>query len=221
MAVSVGVAVAVGSTTVRSGVAVTVGVAVQSISCVGRTVGEKVGSGVPVTVGVEAGSGVLVTVAVGVACVTAADYRWLKCDVKSVSLLGNCLLRQSAAEAGAAEVVLFRDGHLTEASASNVFVVRAGTLLSPPKSHLILPGITYDVVLELAAAVGIPAELRAIPEREVRSADELWLTSSTREVLPIVSLDGRPVGTGKPGPVFRKLYPAFQEFKRRVMRQAA
>jgi len=157
----------------------------------------------------------------GVPCITGIDYRWLKCDVKSVSLLGNCLLRQSAAEAGAAEIVLFRDGNLTEASASNVFVIRKGTLLSPPKSHLILPGITYDVVLELAEAVGIPVELRAISEREVRGADELWLTSSTREVLAIVTLDGKSVGSGKPGPVFKRLYPAFQEFKRRVMRQAA
>jgi D-alanine transaminase len=157
----------------------------------------------------------------GVPCITGTDYRWLKCDVKSVSLLGNCLLRQSAADAGAAEIVLFRNGNLTEASASNVFVIRNGTLLSPPKTHLILPGITYDVVLELAAATGIPIELRPVPEAEVRSADELWLTSSTREVQAIASLDGKPVGTGKPGPVFRKLYQAFQEYKRKVMRQAA
>lgn len=157
----------------------------------------------------------------GVACITATDYRWLKCDVKSVSLLGNCLLRQSAADAGAAEAVLFRDGYLTEAAASNVFAVRDGRLLSPPKNHLILPGITYDVVLELAAACGIPVELREIPEQEARSADELWVTSSTKEVLAVVTLDGRPVGTGKPGPVFRTVYRAFQEFKRKVMRQAA
>ena len=157
----------------------------------------------------------------GVPCITGTDYRWLKCDVKSVSLLGNCLLRQSASDAGAAEIVLFRNGHLTEASASNVFVIRGGTLLSPPKTHLILPGITYDVVLELAEATGIPIELRDIAEAEVRSADELWLTSSTREVIAIVMLDGKPVGTGKPGPVFRRLYQAFQEFKRKVMRQAA
>lgn len=157
----------------------------------------------------------------GVPCITATDYRWLKCDVKSVSLLGNCLLRQAAADAGAAEVVLFRDGYLTEASASNVFAVSKGTLLSPPKNHLILSGITYDVVLELAAAIRVPVELREIPEREVRSADELWVTSSTKEVLAIVTLDGKPVGTGKPGPVFRKLYQAFQEFKRKVMRRAA
>ena len=157
----------------------------------------------------------------GVACITATDYRWLKCDVKSVSLLGNCLLRQSAADAGAAEVVLFRDGYLTEASASNVFAVGNGRLLSPPKNHLILPGITYDVVLELAAACGIPIDLREIPEQEVRGADEIWVTSSTKEVLAVVTLDGRPVGTGKPGPVFRRVHQAFQEFKRKVMRQAA
>jgi len=157
----------------------------------------------------------------GVPCITATDYRWLKCDVKSVSLLANCLLRQSAADAGAAEVVLFRDGCLTEASASNVFVVRKGKLLAPPKNHLILPGITYDVVLELAAASGITVELRAIPEHEVRSADELWVTSSSKEVLAVTLLDGKPVGNGKPGPVFRTVYQAFQEFKRKVMRHAA
>ncbi|MGH8702127.1 MAG: D-amino acid aminotransferase [Burkholderiales bacterium] len=157
----------------------------------------------------------------GVPCITATDFRWLKCDVKSVSLLANCLLRQSAADAGATEVVLFRDGCLTEASASNVFVVRNGKLLAPPKDHLILPGITYDVVLELAAAGGIAVELRAIPEREVRSADEIWVTSSSKEVLAVTTLDGKPVGNGRPGPLFRTVHQAFQEFKRKVMRQAA
>ena len=157
----------------------------------------------------------------GVPCITATDYRWLKCDVKSVSLLANCLLRQSAADAGATEVVLFRDGCLTEASASNVFVVRNGKLLAPPKNHLILPGITYDVVLELAAASGITVELRAIPEQEVRSADEIWVTSSSKEVLAVTTLDGKPVGNGRPGPLFRTVHQAFQEFKRKVMRHAA
>jgi D-alanine transaminase len=157
----------------------------------------------------------------GVSCITAVDYRWLKCNVKSVSLLGNCLLRQAAADAGGLEVVLFRDGLLTEASASNVFVVRTGKLLAPPKNHLILPGITYDVVLELAAACKIPTELRAITEPEVRTADELWVTSSTKEVLAVVSLDGKPVGSGKPGALFRTIHGAFQEFKRKIMRAAA
>jgi D-alanine transaminase len=157
----------------------------------------------------------------GVACITASDFRWLKCDVKSVSLLGNCLLRQAAADAGAVEVVLFRDGRLSEASASNVFVVRDGKLLAPPKNHLILPGITYDVVLELAASIGLPIELREITEEEVRSADELWVTSSTKEVLAVTQLDGKPVGRGRPGEVFKVIHQAYQEFKRKVMRAAA
>jgi D-alanine transaminase len=157
----------------------------------------------------------------GVPCITATDYRWLRCDVKSVSLLANCMLRQLAADAGAVEVVLFRDGCLTEASASNVFAVANGKLLAPPKDHLILPGITYDVVLELAAEKGIAIELRALPEQEVRSADELWVTSSSKEVLAVATLDGRPVGSGRPGPLFRKIHQAFQEFKRKVMRVAA
>jgi D-alanine transaminase len=157
----------------------------------------------------------------GVPCITATDYRWLRCDVKSVSLLANCMLRQLAADAGAVEVVLFRDGCLTEASASNVFAVANGKLLAPPKDHLILPGITYDVVLELAAEKGIAIELRALPEQEVRSADELWITSSSKEVLAVATLDGRPVGSGRPGPLFRKIHQAFQEFKRKVMRVAA
>ena len=157
----------------------------------------------------------------GVPCITATDFRWLKCDVKSVSLLGNCLLRQLAADAGAVEVVLLRDGFLSEASASNVLVVRNGRLLGPPKNHLILPGITYDVVLEHAAAKGIPIELRSIAEREVRNADELWLTSSSKEVLAITTLDGKTVGNGRPGALFHTVHKAFQDFKRKVMRAAA
>jgi len=157
----------------------------------------------------------------GVAAVSAIDNRWLRCDVKSVSLLPNCLLRQGAIEAGAEEAVLFRGGYLTEGSACNIFVVRNGTLLAPPKDHLVLAGITYDVVLELAARKNVPVEVREIPEAEVRSADELWLTSSAKEVLAITRLDGKPVGNGKPGAVFKIVHQAFQEFKRDVMRRAA
>ncbi len=157
----------------------------------------------------------------GVPCITASDFRWLKCDVKSISLLGNCLLRQAAADAGAVEVVLFRDGRLTEASASNVFIIRDGRLLAPPKDHLILPGITYDVVLELAAACGIPIELRAVTEQEVRSADEIWVTSSTKEVLAVTTLDGKTVGSGRPGEVFKAVHQEYQQYKRKVMRHAA
>jgi D-alanine transaminase len=154
----------------------------------------------------------------GAAARSAADFRWQRCDIKSISLIGNCLLRQVSADAGEAETILFRDGRLTEASASNVFVVKSGVIQAPPKSQLILPGITYDVVVELARGAGMPLEFRDIAEAEVRAADELWVTSSSKEVLAIVSLDGRPIGDGKPGPVFRSMYALYQEFKRTVMR---
>jgi D-alanine transaminase len=154
----------------------------------------------------------------GASAVTAADDRWLHCDIKSISLIGNCLLRQVSADAGAAETILFRDGKLTEASASNVFVVRRGVILSPPKSNLILPGITYDVVSELAQGAGLQFEFRDVSEAEVRSADEVWVTSSSKEVLAITTLNGKPVGDGKPGPVFHKIYRLYQEFKQKVMR---
>ncbi|MEA3192646.1 MAG: D-alanine transaminase [Betaproteobacteria bacterium] len=154
----------------------------------------------------------------GGVAVSAQDNRWLRCDIKSISLIGNVLLRQLSAEAGAVETILFRDGKLTEASASNVFIIRRGVIVSPPKSSLILPGITYDVVAELASANAMAMEFREVPEAEVRSADEIWVTSSSKEILAIVSLDGRQIGDGKPGPVFRRMYELYQEFKRKVMR---
>ena len=161
------------------------------------------------------------TVDSGVHAIATIDYRWLKCDVKSTSLLGNCLLRQLAADAGAIEVVMFRDGFLTEGSSSNVFVVKNGVILAPPKNNLVLPGITYDVVLELARAHGLPYEVRPVSEAEVREADEIWVTSSTKEVLAVTTLDERAVGGGKPGAVFRRMHQLYQDFKRDVMRQAA
>jgi D-alanine transaminase len=157
----------------------------------------------------------------GVACITGTDFRWLKCDVKSVALLGNCLLKQSAVDAGAAEIILLRDGYLTEAAACNVLVVKNGVLLAPPKNHLILPGITYDVVLELAQANKIPLEMREVSEQEVRGAQEIWLTSSTKEVLAVTRLDGRAVGSGKPGPLFQRMHALYQDYKKTVMRRAA
>jgi D-alanine transaminase len=154
----------------------------------------------------------------GGAAVSAPDNRWLRCDIKSISLIGNVLLRQLSAEVEASETILFRDGALTEASASNVFIVKRGVIQSPPKSNLILPGITYDVISELAAANALPIEFRNVTEAEVRAADELWVTSSSKEVFPIVTLDGKPVGDGKPGPLFRRMYQLYQEFKQKVMR---
>ena len=157
----------------------------------------------------------------GVACISAQDYRWLNCDIKSVSLLGNCLLRQISADVGAAETILFRDGRLTEASASNVFIVRDGVVLTPPKDNLVLPGITYDVVIEIARAREFQLEVRPVSEAEVRGADEIWITSSTKEVLAVTTFDGKPVGDGKPGPLFRRMHALYQQFKQEHMRRAA
>ena len=155
----------------------------------------------------------------GIAAVSAADIRWLRCDLKTTSLLANCLLRQMAVAAGCMETVLFRDGFLTEGSASSIFVVKDGMLLAPIKNHLMLPGITYDVVLELAAQHGLPHEVRDVTEAETRAADELWMCSSTKEVLPIATLDGHAVGAdGAPWPVFAQMHAWYQEFKATVMR---
>ncbi|MFZ2161588.1 MAG: D-amino acid aminotransferase [Sideroxyarcus sp.] len=156
----------------------------------------------------------------GINCITVVDNRWLRCDIKSIALLPNVLLRQAAVEAGCAEAILIRDdAFLTEGAASNIFVVKNGKLLAPPKDNLMLPGITYDVILELAAANGIPHEVRRISKAEMFDADELLLSSSTKEVLAITTLDGKPVGNGKPGAMFARLHPLYQTFKREVMRK--
>jgi len=160
----------------------------------------------------------------GVGAVTAQDNRWLRCDIKSIALLPNVLLRQMAVDAGCAETILIRpesknEGEfMTEGAASNIFVVKNGKLLAPPKDNLMLPGITYDVILEIAAANGIPHEVRRIAAAEVFAADELLLTSSTKEVLAVTHLDGKSVGTGKPGAMFAKLHKLYQEYKQTVMR---
>jgi D-alanine transaminase len=160
----------------------------------------------------------------GVPAISAPDLRWLRCDIKAISLLPNVLSRQLAVDAGCAETVMLREDpatgerFLTEGAASNIFVIKQGMLLAPPKDHLMLPGITYDVVLELARASAIPTEVRRIAESEVRQADELWLTSSTKEVLAITHLDGKAVGGGQPGPLFARMYRLYQDYKATVMR---
>jgi D-alanine transaminase len=151
----------------------------------------------------------------GVAVVTADDNRWQRCDLKTISLLGNVLMRQLAADAGAVETVMFRDGNLTEASASNVLVVIRGTIVAPPKDNRILPGITYGAVYEFAREAGMPFEIRPVSRAEVQVADEVWLSSSTREVIAVTTVDGRPFSTGVPGPAFRKMYELFQAHKPR------
>ena len=157
----------------------------------------------------------------GVSAVTTVDNRWDRCDIKAISLLPNVLLRQTAVDAGATETVMFRDGILTEGAASNIFAVENGTVLAPPKDHHMLPGITYDLVLELAAANGIPVEIGKFDAARIRRADELWLTSSTKEVLAITQLDGQPVGNGKPGTLFWRMHALYQDYKAHVMRAPA
>jgi D-alanine transaminase len=157
----------------------------------------------------------------GVACVTAPDFRWEKCHIKSTSLLGNVLARQISFEAGATETILLRDGFVTEASSSNVFVVKDGVVAAPPQDNLILLGITYDLVVRLAAEGAVKLEIRRISEGELRNADEVWLSSSTKEVLAVTRIDGQPVGTGKPGPAFRRMHALFQEHKAGLRQRGA
>ncbi len=153
----------------------------------------------------------------GVACVTARDFRWERGDIKSISLLGNVLARQISADHDAVETIMFRDGYLTEAAASNVWVVHEGALLGPPKSEHLLEGIRFELLRELCEEVGIAYNLRPIAEADVRSADELLLSSATKEVLAVTQLDGEAVGhgalRGKVGPVYARLFEAYQRAK--------
>jgi D-alanine transaminase len=152
----------------------------------------------------------------GVAVVTADDNRWQRCDLKTISLVGNVLMRQLAADSGAVETVMFRDGNLTEASASNVLVVIRGVIVAPPKDHLILPGITYGAAYEFAREAGLPFEMRSVSRAEVLVADEMWLSSSTKEVIAVTTMDGRPFASGAPGPMFRRMHALFQAHKPRA-----
>jgi D-alanine transaminase len=158
----------------------------------------------------------------GVACTTARDFRWERGDIKSISLLGNVLARQMSADHGAAETIMFRDGPhggpwLTEAAACNVWIVHEGALLGPPKSEHVLEGIRYDLLRELCEDVGIAYNLRPLSEADVRAADEVLLSSATKEILPVTKIDGEAVGhgalRGKPGPVYARLYEAYQRAK--------
>lgn len=158
----------------------------------------------------------------GIAAITLPDIRWGRCDLKTVALLPNILARQQAVDAGCTESILIRDGLLTEGSASNIFIVRNGVILAPPKDHHMLPGTTYDLVLELAVRHGAAHEVRPVTEAELRDADEVWMTSSTKEVLAITTLDGQPVGhgadAGRPGPVGRQMLAWYVDFREQQMR---
>jgi D-alanine transaminase len=155
----------------------------------------------------------------GISAISAVDIRWDRCDIKAIALLPNVLLLQMAVDAGAVETVLFRDGILTEGAASNIFAVDKGVILAPPKDNHMLPGITYDLLLEMAKANDIPVNIGYFDEARIRAADELWISSSTKEVLAITTLDGKPIGNAKPGPVFHKMHRLYQDYKNQVMRQ--
>jgi D-alanine transaminase len=146
----------------------------------------------------------------GIPAVTADDIRWSRCDIKSTSLLGNVLLRWLAADAGAAETLLRRDGFMTEGSASSAHLVRDGRIITPPQTNAILPGTTRGVIFELAAREGIASERRPVREAELRDADEVLIASAGGGIRAVTTLDGRPVGAGKPGPVYRRIYAAFK-----------
>jgi D-alanine transaminase len=152
----------------------------------------------------------------GVPAVTAQDTRWARCDIKSVSLLANVLLRQLACDDDASECILLREGQLTDASASSVHVVVDGELRTPPNSWKLLPGTTRGVIEEVAEKAGVAWRPVNVSEAELRGASEILLGAATREVQPVTTLDGKPVGDGKPGPVWRRLYDAYQAYKQQV-----
>jgi len=155
----------------------------------------------------------------GIAAITLDDLRWQRCNIKATTLLANVLARQLAKEQGALEAILVRDGLALEGAASNLFVFASGRLVTPPKGPLLLPGITRDLVIELAQANHIPLSETDVPLSALASADEIWLTSSTREVMPVTRLDGRPVGGGRPGPVWRRMNELYQAYKAHLRRQ--
>ena len=155
----------------------------------------------------------------GVAAITLDDIRWQRCHIKAISLLPNILLRQQALDQGAAEAILVRDGLATEGAASNLFIVSDDTLITPPTGPLLLPGITRDLILELAETNGIPHREHDIRHEQLRDADEIWLTSSTKEILPVTRLDDRPVADGSPGPLYRRMLALYQDYKQHLRDQ--
>jgi len=152
----------------------------------------------------------------GISAITLDDVRWLRCDIKSVALLGNVLLRQAAEDAGTEESILIRNGQVTEGSSTNVFLVLNGEILTPPKTNLLLPGITRDLVLDLAREAGMPCAERALTRATLEDADEIWLTSSSREVVAVTRLDDDLVGDGKPGTTWQRMDELFQDYKARL-----
>ena len=156
----------------------------------------------------------------GISAITTEDIRWSHCNIKAITLLANVLARQQALDAGANEAILIHNNEAIEGAASNLFIVKNNTLITPPKGRKLLPGITRDLILELALANHIPYEETAIPVQDLRLADEIWLSSSTREILPVTSLDGAMIGSGKPGPIWTEMMKIYQEYKKTLRKQS-
>lgn len=154
----------------------------------------------------------------GISAITAEDIRWQRCDIKAITLLANCMLKQQALECGANDTILVRGGVAFEATSSNLFIVRDGVIITPPLSEHLLPGITRDFVLWLAEQHGILTEQRLIPEHELLQADEIWLTSSTKEIRPVTRLNDVTIGDGTAGPVWRQMYDHYQQLKVQLYR---
>lgn len=152
----------------------------------------------------------------GLSAITVEDFRWGRCDIKTTALLANVLMKQQAEESGAQEAIIIRDGEALEGSSTSIFIVSNGVLITPPNSQRTLPGTTRDATLELATGVMLPIEIRRVAVEELRNADEVWLSSATRDVLPVTRIDGKPVGTGLPGPLWRTVSAAFKELRARL-----
>lgn len=149
----------------------------------------------------------------GVELITCDDIRWQRCDIKVISLLANILAKQEAKQASAVEAIMVRDDHALEGAASNLFVVRDGIVFTHPKDNLILPGITRDFVLELLQELDIECKQQAIPKKWLYSSDELWITSSTKELLAATKIDQKVIADGKPGKCWKKIYDLYQQRK--------
>ncbi|MFE8072728.1 D-amino acid aminotransferase [Marinobacteraceae bacterium S3BR75-40.1] len=149
----------------------------------------------------------------GIRAVTLDDNRWLRCDIKATSLLPNALLKQAAQEAGAEEAILVRDGRVTECAAANVFLVEQGHLVTPPADHHILHGITRNWIVALAGREGVTCREEPIARERLLEAEEIWISSSTREIVPVIELDGRHVGNGTPGPVWRRIAESYRQIR--------
>lgn len=152
----------------------------------------------------------------GIKAITTTDIRWMRCDIKAITLLANSLMKQLAQDAGAQEALLIRDNYLTEGSASNAYAVIDGVVFTAPKDEKVLPGVTRDLIIELATQADIPLHERAVSGSALRNADEIWISSSTKEVVPVTLLDGEIVGSGKPGPIWQQIHTLFQQYKQEV-----